>query len=78
MRPILRSWRRKWQPTPVFWPGEFHGLHGPWGCKESETTERVSLHFTLLHRCCLSVRRASCSISPFADSRKPWVAKVTT
>ena len=18
-------WRRKWQPTPVFWPGEFHG-----------------------------------------------------
>ena len=22
-------WRRAWQPTPVFWPGEFHGLfHG--------------------------------------------------
>ena len=27
-------WRRKWQPTPVFMPGEFHwteepsGLHG--------------------------------------------------
>jgi len=19
-------WRRKWQPTPVFLPGEFHGL----------------------------------------------------
>ena len=19
-------WRRAWQPTPVFWPGEFHGL----------------------------------------------------
>ena len=18
-------------PTPVFWPGEFHGLCGPWG-----------------------------------------------
>ena len=18
-------WRRKWQPTPVFWPGESHG-----------------------------------------------------
>ena len=18
-------------PTPVFWPGEFHGLHSPWG-----------------------------------------------
>ena len=20
--------------TPVFWPGEFHGLYGPWGHKE--------------------------------------------
>jgi len=19
------TWRRKWQPTPVFFPGEFHG-----------------------------------------------------
>ena len=31
-------WRRKWQPTPVFLPGESHGqmsLVGcsPWGCK---------------------------------------------
>ena len=26
-------------PTPVFWPGEFHGLYSPWGCKESDTTE---------------------------------------
>ena len=24
--PLLPSWRRKWQPTPVFWPGGFHGL----------------------------------------------------
>ena len=32
-------------PTPVFWPGEFHGL-SPWSCKESDTTERLSLHFT--------------------------------
>ena len=34
-------------PTPVFWPGEFHGLYGPWGHKESDTTERLSLHFTV-------------------------------
>ena len=26
-------------PTPVFWPGEFHGLHSPWDQKESNTTE---------------------------------------
>ena len=24
---------------PVFWPGEFHGLYSPWGCKEPDTTE---------------------------------------
>ena len=30
-------------PTPVFWPGEFHGLHSPWGRKESDMTERLSL-----------------------------------
>ena len=22
------------------------GLYSPWGCKESDTTERLSLHFT--------------------------------
>ena len=27
-------WRRERPPTPVFWPGEFHGLYSPWGCKE--------------------------------------------
>ena len=31
-------WRRKWQPTPVFLPGESHGHrcladYSPWGCK---------------------------------------------
>ena len=23
-------WRREWLPTPVFRPGEFHGLYSPW------------------------------------------------
>ena len=27
----------------VFWPGEFHELYSAWGCKESDTTERLSL-----------------------------------
>ena len=26
-------WRREWLPTPVFWPGEFHGLYSPWVAK---------------------------------------------
>ena len=29
--------------TPVFWLGEFHGLYSPWGRKESDMTERLSL-----------------------------------
>ena len=39
-------WRRKWQPTPVFLPGESQGrgsLVGcrPWGRTESDTTEAM-------------------------------------
>ena len=34
-------WRRL--PTPVFWPGEFHGLYSPWGGKELDMTEQLSL-----------------------------------
>ena len=35
-------WRRKWQPTPVFLPGESHGQRSlagytPWGHTESQT-----------------------------------------
>ena len=35
-------WRREQLPTPVFLLGEFHGLYSPWGCKELDTTERLS------------------------------------
>ena len=45
------AWRRKWQPTPVFFPGKSHEQrsladYSPWGRKESDMTER--LHFTRL------------------------------
>ena len=43
----MTPWRRESLPTPVFWPGEFHGLYSPWGHKVLDTTERLSLHFTL-------------------------------
>ena len=38
------SWRRKWQPTPVFLPRESQGWGSPVGCRlwgrtESDTTE---------------------------------------
>ena len=40
-------WRRAWQPTPVFLPGESHGQRSlagcsPWGRKESDRTEQLS------------------------------------
>ena len=36
-------WRGEQLPIPIFWPGEFHGLYSPWGCKESDMTEQLSL-----------------------------------
>ena len=42
-------WRRKWQPTPVFLPGESQGGrslvgYSPRGLKESDSTERLHTH----------------------------------
>ena len=39
------SWRRERLPTPLFWPGESHGLYSPQVRKELDTTERLSLSF---------------------------------
>ena len=38
--------RRERLPTPVFWPGEFHGLYGPRSHKDTDMTEQLSLSFT--------------------------------
>ena len=40
----MTLWRRKWQPTPVFLPGESEGRGSLvscrlWGRRESDTTE---------------------------------------
>ena len=47
---IPGSWRRAWQPTPVFLPGESLGLrslagYSPWGREESDMTDRLTLSF---------------------------------
>ena len=47
------SWRRRWQPTPVFLPGNPMDREAwlqstgcsPWGCKELDTTEWLHFHF---------------------------------
>ena len=46
-------WRRKWQPTPVFLPGESHGqrrlvVYSLWGCKELDMTKELTHNQNLL------------------------------
>ena len=59
-------WRRETLPIPVFWPGEFHGLSGPWGSKSR--TQLIDFHFTSLgqknHRC----------LSRVGTCKLPWVS----
>ena len=47
------------EPTPVFFLGEFHGQrslvgYSPWGCKESDTTKRLT-HIIQLRFCDLTL-----------------------
>ena len=55
-------WKRKWQPTPVFLPGESQGrgsLVGCclWGRTESDTTEATQQqHDTLVNPCCYKLQ----------------------
>ena len=44
------SWRRKWEPAPVFLPEKSHGPrslvgYSPWDRKESDRTRRLHFHF---------------------------------
>ena len=48
-------WRRKWQSTPVFLPGESHGQrslvgYSPWTHKELDTSDRVTNTFPFMGR----------------------------
>ena len=52
--PCVRKipWRKEWQPTPVFLPGEFHGQrnlmgYSPWSHKESGTTDQLRISLFL-------------------------------
>ena len=48
-------WRRKWQPTPVFLPGESHGWrnlvgYSPRGLQRVGQTEQLHFHFPNLKK----------------------------
>ena len=52
---MVYHWRRKWQPIPVFLPGDSHGQgslmgYSSQGHKELDTTERLTL--SLFHCFC--------------------------
>ena len=74
-RPGFNPWvgkipgRRERLPTPVFLPGEFHGLCSPWDHKELDTTEQLShithISYTLCCCCCCWV------ISVVSDPVRP-------
>ena len=56
-------WRRERLPSPILWPGEFHGLYSAWGYKESDTTERLSLSLSSCSRLCLKSVRSQLGLS---------------
>ena len=68
-------WRRQRLPTPVFWPGEFHGLYSPWGRQELDTTEWLSrpwspLVLIVVYYCDANKAYISWSLSLFVTPRK--------
>ena len=62
-------WRRKWQPTPVFLPGESQGQgslvgHRLWGRTESDMTEatqqqQIHFYWSIVHLQCVSFHYTS-------------------
>ena len=57
-------------PTPVFWSGEFHEMHSPWGLKESDTTERLSLSRFIMQE--FSSEDWKCWVSAVDTACCPW------
>ena len=54
-------WKREWPPTPVFLPGKSHGQrslvgYSPWGGKELEMTEQLSMHTKSNFTCTNKIR----------------------
>ena len=69
-RKSKQIWGRKWQPTPVFLPGEFHGQRSlvgcsPWGCRESAVSKRLTLSL-------FSFIMITCVLSCLVVFATPW------
>ena len=71
------AWRKKWQPTPVFLPGESHGQrslegYSPWGCEESDMAE-VTEHNCSHHLCpYVTIRGNACFLKCAGPPSCQW------
>ena len=57
------TWSRKWQPTPVFLPGESHGQrnlvgYSPWSCRvrRDRASTHVHMHACTYYNGCVLVK----------------------
>ena len=65
-----RPCRREWLTTPVFLPGEFHGLYSTCGPRESDMTEKLSLSHVHLRQKLSSGHRTGKGKFSFQSQRK--------
>ena len=73
------TWRRKWEPSLVLLPGEFHGQrslegYSPWDCKESDTTLQLTFTFHFIHR----HQSSNCQDSIASQRKEPNSTKAST
>ena len=72
-------WRRKWQPTPVFLPGESHGRrslvgYSPRGHKELDTTERLHFHIYIYRsNIQITLTTQQHKYNPFFKWKSNWI-----
>ena len=72
----LILWRRKWQPTPVFLPGESRGQrslvgYSPQGHTETDTTEATQHTHTYILCCCSVPKQCPAVCDPMATLQSP-------
>ena len=73
------TWRRKWQPTPVFLPEKSHGWrslvgYSPWDREESDMTERLDFLCFFLHMISKDFSQAMC-VSRQTENVTYWKIK---
>ena len=74
----LMHWRRKWQPTPVFLPGESHGQRSlvgcsPWGCRVGNDWSDLAAAAAIRTYCTSESEKAMAPHSSTLAWKIPWM-----